>query len=154
MAMLNNQRVYFIDCVVLSMHCSFRIFCMCFRQTDSETVLGACIYQGSNRPHRLAVILQIRYTNFTIMTANNHGGWIGKDFESCPLQAVIHQSPGMPGKCLSRESTVNRNLFCPFLPGAIWWLNSYHCAWWLLLWSGDWNCCHSPLPWVPKPVKN
>ena len=104
MAMLNNQRVYFIDCVVLSMHCSFRIFCMCFRQTDSETVLGACIYQGSNRPHRLAVILQIRYTNFTIMLQTITEAGLAKTLKAAHFKLLIHQSPGMPGKCLSRKA--------------------------------------------------
>jgi hypothetical protein len=60
--------------------------------------------------------------------ANNHGGWIGKDFESCPLQAVDSPISWNAGEVPQPESTVNRNLFCPFLPGAIWWLNSYHCA--------------------------
>ena len=104
MAMLNNQRVYFIDCVVLSMHCSFRIFCMCFRQTDSETVLGACIYQGSNRPHRLAVILQIRYTNFTIMLQTITEAGLAKMLKAAHFKLLIHQFPGMPGKCLSRKA--------------------------------------------------
>ena len=74
---------------------------MCFPQTSSETLLEACIYQDSNRPRRLAAILQIRYTNFTIMlqTITEAG-----DVENCPLQAV--DSP------VSWKSTANRFCSC------------------------------------------